>query len=112
MRAAALLLWVACAATLPAPRAARVEVTDRVRQEALHNEINWCARSAVQRSPACMQPALLTACLRRREGRRPRAPQVLRVGSPLTQQALKVGEDTLRCGARCVAPCAPLHAPR
>ena len=34
---------------------------------------------------------------RRRETRRPRATKVLSVGQPLTQQALKLGEDVLRC---------------
>ena len=40
------------------------------------------------------------ACLRRRESRRPRAAKLLSVGQPLTQQALKLGEDTLRCVSR------------
>lgn len=40
------------------------------------------------------------ACLRRRESRRPRAAKLLSVGQPITQQALKLGEDTLRCVPR------------
>ena len=41
---------------------------------------------------------------RRRESRRPRATKVLSVGQPLTQQALKLGEDALRCVVALATP--------
>ena len=39
-----------------------------------------------------------------RESRRPRVTKVLSVGQPLTQQALKLGDDALRCVPKLALP--------